>query len=216
MKGVNPFPGLFVPREVLLNVNLSSTDKLIYAIIQGLDNANGCYASNAYIGSIVGVGAESVRQSICKLEENKYITRGTIQGSSDRLIKTVGTSSLDKVTNNFCPPPQESLEIPPKIIAPNNTSNNTRDNKQVLLPHGSAFKETWEHWLAYRKEKKKPLTPTTIKMQLDTCAAHTEQACIESINKSMTCGWMGLFFTNPSPFNRAHAKPLTSKDHEQF
>lgn len=216
MKQSNPFPGLFVPREVLLNVNLSSTDKLIYAIIQGLDNANGCYASNAYIGSVVGVGAESVRQSICKLEENKLIVRSHIAGSPDRTIKTIGTVSLEQVPNNSCPPPQENLDNPPKVFAPNNTSNNTRDNKQVLLPHGSAFKEIWERWLAYRKEKKKPLTPTTIKMQLETCAAHTEQACIDSINKSMTCGWMGLFFTNQSQFNRVQPKPLTSKDHEQF
>jgi len=162
MKGVNPFPGLFVPREVLLNVNLSSTDKLIYAIIQGLDNANGCYASNAYIGSIVGVGSESVRQSICKLEENKYITRGTVEGSSDRLIKTVGTSSLDKVTNNFCPPPQESLVNPPKIFAPHTTRNSNRDNKQLIFPLGSSFKAVCDQWLGYRKTYKKPLTPTKI------------------------------------------------------
>ena len=187
----------------------------MYAIIQGLDNANGCYASNAYIGSIVGVGSESVRQAICKLEEEKLITRVQAEGSPERTIKTIGTIALEKTPKNICPSPQENLVTPPKIFAPNNTSNSNRDNTQVRLPHSDAFKKTWEQWIAYRKEKKKPLTPTTIKMQLDACAAHTEQACIESINKSMTCGWMGLFF-DAKQFAKPQAKPLTSKDHDSF
>lgn len=66
----------FVPfyMEVLKDENLSPIDKLVLSIIIDLDNGEKhCYASNNYIGSLVGCCGQSVSNSIKRLEKLGYI-----------------------------------------------------------------------------------------------------------------------------------------------
>lgn len=53
-------------------------------------------------------------------------------------------------------------------------------------------KNAWEAWEQHRKEKKKTLTPTTIKMQLKFLEANKENH-VQIIKNSITNGWAGLF-----------------------
>jgi hypothetical protein len=62
------------------------------------------------------------------------------------------------------------------------------------LPFKSdAFLESWKEWGQFRKEIKKPLTPTTIKKQLKLLESLGEQQAIASINASICSSWQGLF-----------------------
>lgn len=53
-------------------------------------------------------------------------------------------------------------------------------------------RETWEKWEKYRKEIKKSLKPTTIKLQLSFLEANKFDH-IAIINRSIQNGWTGLF-----------------------
>lgn len=55
------------------------------------------------------------------------------------------------------------------------------------------FRTSWEEWTDFRKEIKKPLTPTTIKRQLKLLQSFGEQQAIASINQSICASWQGLF-----------------------
>ena len=56
------------------------------------------------------------------------------------------------------------------------------------------FKSTWETWVNYRKaEKKKPLTPTTINLQLKKLEKFPVVKAIEMLNYAMEKGWEGFF-----------------------
>jgi hypothetical protein len=63
------------------------------------------------------------------------------------------------------------------------------------------FEAKWEEWKAYRKEKKKPLTPVSVKKQIHILSEHTVRDAINIIEKSMTNGWTGLFATNEFEMN---------------
>jgi len=87
------FSGVFIPREVLLDADISASGKIIFAIIQSLDNEKGCFASNIYIGEMVGLSESQVRANIGELEKKAYITR-IVNECGLRTIRTCTTASF--------------------------------------------------------------------------------------------------------------------------
>ena len=55
------------------------------------------------------------------------------------------------------------------------------------------FRSAWQDWIAYRKELRKPLTPSTIKSQLSDLTRFGSARAILSIRQSINKGWQGLF-----------------------
>jgi hypothetical protein len=88
----------------------------------------------------------------------------------------------------------------------------------IDLPFESEdFAEAWNDWVVYRKEKKKKLTPSTIKMQLKKLEGIGEVRAIKMIAYSIGNGWEGLFEENVSnvtainlPSTQIYRKPQTS------
>jgi len=88
----------------------------------------------------------------------------------------------------------------------------------IDLPFESEdFAEAWNDWVVYRKEKKKKLTPSTIKMQLKKLGSVGEIRAIRMIAYSIEKGWEGLFEENVSnvtainlPSTQIYRKPQTS------
>jgi len=68
------FPYIVIPSEVLFNANLTSTEKLLFGIIQNLaQGEDGCYASNSYLGNLLGVCKQTISNGIVNLEKNELI-----------------------------------------------------------------------------------------------------------------------------------------------
>ena len=55
-----------------------------------------------------------------------------------------------------------------------------------------SFQKAWGEWVTYRHERRKPLTKSTIKMQL-TKLAKTPDEAVAIIERSIEQGWTGLF-----------------------
>lgn len=55
------------------------------------------------------------------------------------------------------------------------------------------FRETWEAWIAYRKEIKHKLTSSTVKRQLTKLSGYPVATAIAMIDQSIERGWTGLF-----------------------
>jgi len=204
----NHFPGVFIPREVLLNESLTSTEKMLYGIIQSLDNDRGCYASNGYLGRMLGVGQETVRQGISNLEDSKLVSRSA--SDSGRTIRTTSTLSLVKAPKNICTPPQENLH-PPTEKSVHIVIDNRNRNKDTVLPHGKLFMDAWFNWLEYRKQRKKPLTKMSIDKQIDILSLISEERAVCTINMSIERGWLGLF-----PDATKNTNGLSASDHNAF
>ena len=62
------FLGIWIPRDIWLDENLSAIDKVILAEVTSLDNEEtGCYASNKYLAEFCQCSEVTVSRSISKL-----------------------------------------------------------------------------------------------------------------------------------------------------
>jgi hypothetical protein len=72
-----------------------------------------------------------------------------------------------------------------------------RQSQGALFPdlpfHSDSFKAAWTDWQQHRREKRKPLTPTSVKSQFKELVAWGEDRAIAAINHSIKKGWEGIF-----------------------
>lgn len=97
------YHGLWIPKSILTDRRLSKTEMLIYAIVDALDNAHGCFASNAYIAEQVGLDERNVRANLMRLEQSGYIVRME-EANGRRRIQTVANKSLREAKVNGSSP----------------------------------------------------------------------------------------------------------------
>ena len=74
------FKGVWIPKEIYLNKELSWTDKILLLEIDSLDNEDGCFASNAYFSELLGISQINVSKSISKLKKLGYIRQESFDG----------------------------------------------------------------------------------------------------------------------------------------
>ena len=57
-----------IPTEVMINKEISSTAKIVYGLISSLTNEKGyCWASNKYLGELVGKEERQISNIVSKL-----------------------------------------------------------------------------------------------------------------------------------------------------
>lgn len=75
-----------IPSEILLDKSLSSTQKLLIALISNLTNEKGyCYASNRYLGECLGLSTGTISDNVSKLEELKLVKRTLIRNDKNQI-----------------------------------------------------------------------------------------------------------------------------------
>jgi len=79
--------------------------------------------------------------------------------------------------------------------------------KEVELPFKSdRFAEAWSAWVKFRSDIKKPLTDSTIQMQLKKLEAMGEDRAVAMIEHTIFKGWQGLREEEPDSFGRSPRK----------
>jgi len=78
------FKGIWIPKEVWLDGDLSAIDKIVLAEIYSLDvgDNGGCYASNEYLAWFCKCSETKVSKAISKLKEYGYIKQEKTDGRS--------------------------------------------------------------------------------------------------------------------------------------
>lgn len=129
-----------IPYSVLLDANLSSTQKLLLSeIIELLKLPEGCYKSNNDFGKLIGIGGSGISKQIKKMVEMNYITTEDIKigNLTDHRKIELGTSYITKevlpksqegtsyMTNEVLPKSQEGTSC-------GNTINTTIISKEIL------------------------------------------------------------------------------------
>ena len=67
------FKGVWIPKDIWLAKNLSWTEKLVLTELDSLDNDDGCFATNEYLGTFFGLSKGRISKIISKLAKEKYI-----------------------------------------------------------------------------------------------------------------------------------------------
>lgn len=200
------FTGVWIPVEVFQMETLTITEKVVYGIVNALDNEEGCYASNGYLAQTLQLSDRQVKNVLKTLIDFQLVVRIELDGR--RILRTVEKQALVGATDFLGRGKPVSRRGGSRL--PTDRKEDKKEDKPTLtLPYEQPFAEAWDKWVAYRKQIKKPLSEMTMKEQLLMLSGFgSEQNAIASINKSIAFGWQGLFVVTPNI-----KKTLTNQDH---
>lgn len=100
-------------------------------------------------------------------------------------------------------PPQGQEGNPKKVIQGRKTKES--DFSETLPFQSEEFRAAWNDWTQHRREKKKPLTETSMSHQFKALNEWGETRSIAAINHSVKNGYTGIF--EPSPGRATNGKP---------
>jgi hypothetical protein len=200
------FTGVWIPVEVFQLETLTITEKVVYGIVNALDNEEGCYASNGYLAQTLQLSDRQVKNVLKSLIDFQLVVRIELNGR--RILRTVEKQALVGATD-FLGRGKPVSRRGGSRLPTDRTVDKKEDKPTLTLPYEQPFAEVWDKWVAYRKQIKKPLSEMTMKEQLLMLSGWgNEQNAIASINKSIAFGWQGLFVMTCNK-----TKTLTNTDH---
>ena len=116
------FLGIWIPKDIYLNKDLSWTDKILVIEILSLDNERGCFASNDYFAEFLGVTKTTISTSISKLKDLGFIEQISFNGRT-RILKAVYKKIENLPTRKFKGRLQENLKHNNTISKPSNKTS---------------------------------------------------------------------------------------------
>lgn len=138
--------------------------------------------------AFTGFSEEDVNSVISALNEKGLVEDGFLVNWSKRQ-PVREDDSLERV--------RKYRENKKAVTQGNAPDKDTDKDKEIVIPEkfqNDRFKEVWTKWVAYRKEIKNPLKPTTQEMQLKKLSAYSQEIAIEKLERSMLNGWRGFDF----------------------
>lgn len=97
MKENRDFKGVWIPKEIWLNTDLSIIEKVLLVEIDSLDNSEkGCFASNEYLASFVQLSEGRVANIISDLKKRGYIIQLFFDGRKRGLRTQESESSFNE------------------------------------------------------------------------------------------------------------------------
>lgn len=141
------FKGIWIPKEIWLDDNLSALDKVILAEIDSLDDENnGCYASNQYIADFCKCSESKVSKTISTLKKQGYIYVQNFDGRKRYIKSNIKYCKADEqkmtsgIVKNAIPHSKKCYADEQKMLhinIENNIENNIVENiKPVRHKYG--------------------------------------------------------------------------------
>ena len=115
------FKGVWIPKEVWLNEELTMLEKVIFVEIDSLDNENHCTAGNEYFAEFCNCSESKVSKAIKKLKELSMIEELSFDGRHRKIRVVKSTKQGSK-----------KYEAESQNLQSNNISNNTNKEKKVV------------------------------------------------------------------------------------
>ena len=81
------FKGVWIPKEIYLNENLSWSERILLIEIDSLDTENGCFASNDHFAKHLMISKDRVSRIISQLTKKGLITSQTIYKKDSKEVE---------------------------------------------------------------------------------------------------------------------------------
>jgi hypothetical protein len=129
MKENRDFKGVWIPKEIWLNTDLSIIEKVLLVEIDSLDNSDrGCFASNEYLASFVQLSEGRVANIISDLKKRGFIIQLFFDGRNRGLRTQISESSFNEnVKADLTKKGKQTTQKREHNNTENKTSNNTND-----------------------------------------------------------------------------------------
>jgi hypothetical protein len=126
MKENRDFKGVWIPKDIWLNTDLSIIEKVLLVEIDSLDNSDrGCFASNEYLASFVQLSEGRVANIIVDLKKRGFIIQLFFDGRNRGLRTHISESSFNE---NVKADLTKTTKQPTRKREHNNTENKTNNN----------------------------------------------------------------------------------------
>jgi hypothetical protein len=129
MKENRDFKGVWIPKEIWLNTDLSIIEKVLLVEIDSLDNSDrGCFASNEYLAKFVQLSEGRVANIISNLKKRKFLIQVFFDGRNRGLRISKSESSFNEnVKAESTKTGKQNTQKREYNNTENKTSNNTID-----------------------------------------------------------------------------------------
>jgi hypothetical protein len=126
MKENRDFKGVWIPKEIWLNTDLSIIEKVLLVEIDSLDNSDrGCFASNEYLAKFVQLSEGRVANIISDLKKRKFLIQVFFDGRNRGLRISKSESSFNE---NVKAESTKTGKQTTRKREHNNTENKTSNN----------------------------------------------------------------------------------------
>jgi len=148
------FKGVWIPKEVWIDKDLTWMEKLLLVEINSLDNAEGCYASNQYFADFFNLSASRISEIVSSLVEKKYITSKLIYEGLQVKMRILKTTKVFGIPNRGTRKTEggysENAKDNNTIF--NNTHIYKEDFEKLLIPFKEILANNYEEFLEYWSE----------------------------------------------------------------
>jgi hypothetical protein len=178
MKENRDFKGVWIPKEVWLNENLSIIEKCLLVEIDSLDNSErGCFASNEYLANFFKLSESRMANIISDLKKRGFINQIFFDGRQRglRIVKSeVWFTENDKAD---CP---KTVKLPYRKREHNNTLNKTTNNTTNI-----SFENEFSHFekITIDNSQSSKVNPFTVVSKLQSEKERKESCAKEKKEK---------------------------------
>lgn len=116
------FKGVWIPKDIWLNKELTAIEKVIFVEIDSLDNEDHCTAGNDYFAEFCNCSTSAVTKAIKHLKDLGMIEEVAFDGRHRKLKVVTGTRQTSKF-----------YEAESENLLANNISSNTKNNKKSII-----------------------------------------------------------------------------------
>lgn len=139
------FKGIWIPKEIWLNENLTLHEKIFLVEIDSLDNEDGCFASNEYFADFFKLSKNRCSEIIKSLERKElvkitYIYKKNTKSIEKRIVKVVEISN--RCIRNFEEGIRDIDRGYSEKCEDNNTVFNNTNNNTFSTTQSSAVVDT--------------------------------------------------------------------------
>jgi hypothetical protein len=132
-----------------------------------------------------GIGRHSYDKAMNMLKDMGLVWVADVRGDDGRLMgKQIVVEQTPSATPNCM--------ISRKSAEPTVGSSDHLEKKRIPREEEIGIRG-WDEWVQYRKELKKPMTPSTVNRQVKQLENHTPEVQQAMITQSIEKGWTGLF-----------------------
>lgn len=100
-KHTRDFKGIWIPKEIWLNRELSLPEKILFAEIHSLSGNEGCFASNEYFSEFLGISIRQMLRSLAILKKKNLVSVKSFDGRT-RVLCCNMQQNISEVNKSSC------------------------------------------------------------------------------------------------------------------
>lgn len=205
------FKGIWIPKEIWLNKDLTFQEKIILVEIDSYDDGQvGCFATNKHFVNNFGINSSRISQIIQSLQRKNYITI-TYDFNGKEIIKRYlhinrppyppkdGMSKINigmlKNEMGVCQFDKGGYvkKLKDNNTNINNTINNNKENNKKKYYENEELNNIFTEFLELRKKIKAVNTERAINMLINKLSKYDDNIKIKMIEQSIVNSWKDVY-----------------------